>query len=670
MNSETPANTPPVKPVKKKGPIRTEAVLPVLIVVALIWAYFAFFFDLHLRKGIEYVGYQVVGAEVDIRELETSFIKGTFRMQGLQITNSQNPSNNMLVVGDIRFGVLWDGLLRARLVVDEMAVEQIQIDVPRKSPGRVKPPEPKKEEESGALGKAANEMKEKVLNGTQKKYSDNVLGDLASILSGASGQDQLGKIEATLVSKQKLAELQKFYEVKSVDWNQRIQALPKPKEIQDLQERLGKIKTNNFKTPQELIESVNQLNALVKEADAKQKQLQESGQTMSSELKTFSEGLQSLEGLVKKDIADLEARFKIPKLDPKNLAEGIFRSYLDPYLARMNEYKEMAQKYMPPNLMKKDKPDEVDTQIQPRPRAVGVTYEFGKPKSYPLFWIRKISISSKASELLGTGDLAGKITDVTSNQALIGLPTVATFKGDFPSLNVQGFAFKGTFDNLKAKSKISYDTSIAAYPITGRDLVQSPEVQIAFQKASVSFQSQGSLVGFRELEFSLANGFSKIEYLITAKNTIVDEILKGVFQALPNVTLDVKGQGVLPGLGLAINSNLGPELQRGFEREVKKKIDEARIKIQNYINEQVGKEKARLEGEYSKLKNQVDGEIKKLQTQLDSQKQQAETKIAAAKKDEENKAKKAIEVEQNKAKQGLENEAKKAAEELKKRFGF
>ena len=656
MSSET-TNVP--KPKKTKGPIRTEAVVPFLLVTLMTWAYFHFFFDHHLKKALEYVGYQVVGAEVDIHDLETSFLKGTFRVQGVEITNSQKPDHNLVAVGDVRFGILWDGLLRARVVIDEMAVEQIQIDTPRKSPGRVKPPEPKKPEEDGALGKAANAMKDKALKQTQKKYENNVLGDLANLLAGANGGDEAAKLESKLASKQKLTELQKLYDEKSKVWNEKIKALPQQKEIQALQDKIAKVKTSNFKTPQEVVDSANQLKAVLDEADQKYKTIQATGQALDSDLKTFDQGIKELDVLLKKDIAELENRFHIPKLDPKSLAEGVFRSYLDPYLARMNEYKDMAEKYMPPNLMKKDKPDEADLRLQPRPRARGISYEFGRQNSYPMFWIRKISVSSKASATLGTGDMTGLITNVSSNQPLTGQPTVASFKGDFPSMNIEGFTFKGTFDNLKAQSRIAYETAIEQYPIEGRPLVDSDDVHIQFKKAIAHFRSQGELTGFKDLKFSLENNLKKVDYEIQAKNSTVDEILKGVFQALPVISMNAEGHGFLPALDLSINSNIGPELQKGFEREVKKKIEEAKLKIQNYVNEQVGAQKAKLEGEVNKIKAQVDGEVKKLQAQLDAQKKQAEAKLETAKKDEENKAKGQI-----------QKEGQKAVDDLKKRFGL
>lgn len=103
-----PTPNKPLKVKKPKGPIRMEAVIPFVIVTTLTVLYFTLFFDSHLRKAIEFVGYQVMGAEVNVADLETSFRKGTFRMRGIQVTDSSKPTHNMVVVGDIRFGVLWD----------------------------------------------------------------------------------------------------------------------------------------------------------------------------------------------------------------------------------------------------------------------------------------------------------------------------------------------------------------------------------------------------------------------------------------------------------------------------------------------------------------------------------------------------------------------------------
>jgi uncharacterized protein (TIGR03545 family) len=659
-------NTP--KPKKKKGIIRTEAVVPFLIVTALTFIYFHFFFDLHLKKAFEYAGYQLLGAEVDIDKVETSFFKGTFEVRGIQLTNSEKPTHNMVQIGDIRFGVLWDGLLRARLVVDEMAAEQIQIDVPRKHPGKVKPVEPPKPEEASSDGKpsALDKAKDKALGTVESKFNNNALGDIAAILGGTSSTDQIGKIEGSLASKARLKEIEADYQAKQKKWQEMAQSLPKGPEIQALGDRLGKVKTKDFKSPQEVQQSLQEIDAILKEADAKYKNVQTTGAQLNTDIQAFNQNLKDLDTMVKNDIKDLETRFKLPSLDAKSLSQSIFYPYLAPYLAKFTRYKDLVHKYAPPNLMKKDKKDE-PAAIQPRPRAKGIVYEFIRTKSYPMFWIKRISISSKAGPGAHSGDLKGLITDVTSNQLLVGKPTVAKIEGSVPDMQVSDFLGQLTIDNRQEQLHLNYDFKVGSYALDGRELVQSPDVQVGFKKANGSLTSQGELIGLNNFSFSLSNQFKNVDFAVTAKNSTVEEIVKAAFASLPAITVNADGHGSLPAIALNVNSNLGPELTKGFEKQLQAKLADARAKLQAYVDEQVGKEKAKFETEFNKSKSQVEGEVKKVQDQLNAEKSKAEAKVTQAKKDGENQARKGVE---DQVKKAIGPDGDKKLDDLKKRFGF
>jgi hypothetical protein len=61
-NTTTTTSEP--KKVKAKGPIRFEAIIPVAILSGVTFGYFSLYFDLHMKKGIEYVATMANGAEV------------------------------------------------------------------------------------------------------------------------------------------------------------------------------------------------------------------------------------------------------------------------------------------------------------------------------------------------------------------------------------------------------------------------------------------------------------------------------------------------------------------------------------------------------------------------------------------------------------------------------
>jgi uncharacterized protein (TIGR03545 family) len=657
--------TETTKKTKKKGPIRTGAVVPFIIIVAIIVLYFKFFFDSNLRKALEYGGYQALGAEVDIAKLETSFFNASIRIQGIEVTDSQKPTHNSISIGDIRFGVLWDALLRAKVVINEIAVEQVEFGKPRKTAGKVKPPEPvevtpAEEDKPSKIKQEAEKLKNQAVETAQKNYNNNVLGDAANMLGGSSANVQLDKIQGTLPSKEMAAKLETDLKAKQEAWQTRIKNLPQGKDFQALGDRLNKVKTKDFKSLDEFQNSLKEADAIFKEADAKYKEVQSANKDLNADLANTQNQIKALDDQIKADVKNLEARFNIPHLDPKSISQALFRQYLDPYLAKFNHYKNLANKYIPPNLMKKGgKKGEPDLSMQPRPREKGVVYEFGRLNSYPAFWIKKVRVSSQAGKTEYSGNIKGEISDITTNQALTGKPTVAAFQGDFPAAQLGGLDTKLVVDNRGEASKINFDFALASFPMAGRELVNSSDVSIGFSEAAGSMKITSELLALRDFKLSMNNSFTKVAYNIKAANETADQLLKAIFAGIPTVTLDVDGWGQLPALSLSINSNLGTEVQKGIEKQIQAKIAEARAKLEAVVNEQVGKQRAQIEAQYNQIKNQVEKEIKKLQDQAEAQKKSAENKADQAKKEQENSGKKKV-----------EDEAKKGIDDLKKKMGW
>lgn len=636
---------------KPKGIIRWEAIIPFLVICLIIGLYFALFFDGHLKRALEWAGYKVNGAEVNIQKLETSFLSASLRIQGIEFTDAEQPTHNSVKIGDVRFSMLWDALLRVKVVINEAAIEQIEFGVLRKKPGKVKPPDPKSQ------GGMAEQLREQVLTEAQQQTGENILGDVIAMLGGTDAAQQLEKLQQSLPSKAMLQKFDTDLKIKQTDWDQRFKSLPQEKEIQALNTRLSKIKTKDFKSPQELQASIQELDKIFKDADAMYKQIQSTGNDLSKDLKTVETQYKEIEKQIAVDIKSLEQHFRIPSLDAKSLSAAVFNHYLAPYKAKFYRYKAMADKYLPPNFVKKDKDQQVV--LQPHPREDGISYEFGRPNSYPLFWLKRAGISSQAGTNPDAGNIKGEILDITSNQALTGKPTVASLAGDFPGKEILGLLIKLSLDNTKPLSEINYNLKVNSYPLSGRELVKTPDVQIMFNKASGSLNVEGKVIGLKNVSVALNNTFTKIDYAVSSKNEIADQILKAVFAGIPLVNLTVNGQGDLPNIPLSINSNLGGELQKGFEKQIQAKINETRNKVQALIDQEIGKNKAQVEAQLNSLRSQFDSEIKKAQSQLDEQKKLAESKIESSKKDAENQAKKQ-----------LEKEGQKAVDELKKRFGL
>jgi uncharacterized protein (TIGR03545 family) len=647
-----------------KGPIRWNAVIPFTIICVLVFAYFHFFFDMQLRAAMEWAGYKGVGAEVNIAKVETSFFNASLRVRGVQVTDTDKPTQNIIEIGDIRWGMSWDALLRAKILINEAVIENIQFGTARKYPGKVAPPEPPPKPGPSMVEQEAQRLKEEALAKAQQEYADNMLGDLAAILGGTDAKAQLGKIEGTLASKKKATEIEASLKERQTYWNEKLKTLPQGKDIQALNDRLGKIKTKDFKTPQELQASLQELDAILKQGDAYYKQIGSTGQELEKDLKKIDADIKELDGLIKADIKALETRFRIPSINTKDLTRALFNRYLGKYMAKINRYRAMAEKYVPPKYMNKitgkDKPvDPDDVPIQPHPREKGISYEFGRKNSYPLFWVKKAAISSQAGMSPKSGNIRGQILDITSNQALIGRPTVATLTGDFPVDQIKDLLLKMVIDNTKQDSLITYQMAVGSYPINTAELVNSPDVKIALNSATGKLNIDGDLKALRDFKMNLNNQFTTANFDVSAKDGNINSILKGTFAGLPVITLTGSASGYLPSVSFDVTSNLGSELEKGLRKQVEAKIAEARKQIEEYVNKEIGKQREQIDKQVKQIREQFDKEVKKAQDQLNTQKKQAEAKADQAKKDAENQGKKE-----------LEKQGKKAVDDLKKKLGF
>lgn len=643
---------------KTKSWIRWNAVVPFVIFLAILFVYFHFFFDHNLRKGLEWAGYKAMGAEVDIADLETSFWHANLHIHDIQMTNAEKPSENSLEIGDIRFGMLWDAFLRMKFVVNEATVDNIRFATTRKNPGRVAPPEPPKTGPS-FMEKDSEELKQQALAEAQQKYADNFVGDLAAVLGGADSKAQLGKIEGTLASKEKADKIEADLKAKQDAWNQKLKSLPQSKDIQALGDRLGKVKYQDFKNPQELQASLQELNSIVQQGDAYSKQLNGVSQDFDKDLKGMDTEVKDLDAQIKADTKSLEARFHLPSINTKDLTRALFNKYLGKYMAKINRYRALAEKYLPPKLFKKDQPKVADESIQPHPREKGVTYEFTHPKSYPLLWVKKVRISSEAGSSPDAGNVRGEITNITSNQRLIGTPTIASVDADFPANNIHGASLKMTLDDTQAESLVTYKMAVASYPVSGNDLVNSPDVQIALKTATGKMDVSGELKALRDFKMNIDNEFNGAQFDIAAKDATVLGILKGAFAHLPAVNLKGTASGYLPSISFDVESNVGSELEKALHQQIDAKIAEARKQIENYVNGEVQKTRDQINKQTQQIRDQFNDQVKKLQDQLNGQKKQVEAKSDQAKKDAENQAKKS-----------LGNGGQKAVDDLKKKFGL
>lgn len=626
---------------KKQGPVRIEAIVPLAIVTGLIVLYFTLFFDTHLRRGLEYGATLANGAEVDIGKLDTSLWKASVVVADIEMTDPGLPDRNRVQIGAVNFRMLWDALLRGKVVIDEASIIDVQVDTPRKSAGRVLPVKQSKDGEGYG---------DKVLAQAKDEFSGNVLGDLAAIASGSDPKEQLAAMGADLKSSAQIAGMQKSLDEKNQQWQARMAAMPKGEDFSALQHRLASLKLDNLQDAAQIQASLQELGSIRNDFDAKSGSVREAGTALTADLAASRGSFTGLDKIVKEDVRSLQARMHLPSLDTRTLSRALFGMDVLGKMQQARGYMDQARSYIPPKSEKKDA-------IPVHERKKGRDYVFGKTSSYPRFWLRKALISSRLQG--GASALSGEILDVTTDPALVGRPLVATIKGDFPQQGISGIKAELVINHISTVPVERLVMEVGRYAVAGRSLVNSPSVGLGFSKAEGSAKFAAQLRG-DDVDVRMSNRFTQVTFETRAQSAVVREMIAASVAGLDAVNLDAQVTGTWSDLDWRLSTNLADALERGMRRYLQGKMDEASARIETLVNGKIAEQRKRLYARQGEIESALRSGLAERQAQID--KLRAELDAARNKLDERKKA--LLGAQQQKLKQ----ESDKVLDNLRKRF--
>lgn len=566
-----------IKKNKPKGPIRYEAIIPVLVLSLITFLYFSFYFDHHMKKVIEYVGTQGNGAEVNVDSVRTSFLRGSFDLDRLQITDPVRPTHNSLEVGNMHFQYLWDALLRMKFVVDDASINNIQLAKPRTSPGKVLPPQPASPSKIEAL---QNQVMAQVKN----KYGANMLGDVLAILEGGDYKDQIQKIRETLKSETRVKAMVADVNTKKEFWDGKVKELSDTSKLKEIETTIQAVqKEKNFL---QQAQGVKKLNDLLKDVQKQYKEIEKSSKTLQAEVKAVGNYPKELQALVNEDIASLKNRFSVPQIDFKDMAMHLFAGEFAGYIAKARKYQAMAEQYIP------EKKEDKDVVIPPK-RSDGKNYQFPVTAGYPLFWLKRAAISSKGTADSYSGQVSGELTNVTTSPKQIKKPIVLDMRGDFPTAKIMGVKALFTADFTRDVGRQSALIQVNSFMVPEKLFVDDEKMKFGFKNA-IGTSTISAALEEEQIKMNWTSALTKPQFLVETSNKLAKEMLGNILNNIPVININGTATGSFSNLNLDITSNLGTELGQGFSREIGAKVTEAQNKISALVDEKINQPKAQL----------------------------------------------------------------------------
>src|SRR5690554_4338443 len=117
--------------------IRWQGLVAFVVVTGLLAAVTYFFLDTWLRIAIEQAGGRLAGAEINVASVEHRFSPFGLTLNGVQVTDPENPSHNRVVLEQLRADVALMPLFMDKVIVDHLQATGMTFNQPREQPGRV-----------------------------------------------------------------------------------------------------------------------------------------------------------------------------------------------------------------------------------------------------------------------------------------------------------------------------------------------------------------------------------------------------------------------------------------------------------------------------------------------------------------------------------------------------
>jgi len=442
---------------KRSKIVRWQGLLIFAVLGALGAAFWVVFIDHFAKRGIESAGTAVVGAKVELDKADVSLSPLGLTLLGLKVTNPDAPMTNAFEAGRIAFRMDGPNALRRKVIIEEMSVEDVRLNTPRKTSGAVAATGPSPFEQ-------LMELPSFVIPNVKEAF-EKEKADLRSlrIITGAAADAGAARDR----------------------WTAKVKELQAAADVEKYRTRYQELKAKKGKA------SVGSLIGGSKDLLALQKQVKADIQTITEARKLFTAELAGLQKIATDAPAAVreDARRIVDKysLTPSGLA-NFSRLLFGPRIAASVRSALQWNERLSPFIDKVKEKVEGKDVVKPV-RAKGRDVRFREDRPLPDFLARL----TKVSITLPQGTFAGRIENMTSDPAILGQPLRFAFSAE----NLKGLraaSLQGTFDRVDpAARKDALSLKLRGYEARGVKLAASKSLPIDLAEGLVDLDVSAGL---------------------------------------------------------------------------------------------------------------------------------------------------------------------------------
>ncbi len=531
--------------------MRWGYVIPRVIIVAIVWAFFAFGFDPLIRFSMVQSGQMVAGAKVDIDDVTTKFFPPDTRLRTVAIANPSDPMTNLIEFESLNVDLSGSALLRRSYIIKDATIEGLKFGTPRATSGQlddVPPPD------STGLGWSLSEKLKQRAAEFGAQWLDGVVLKLEEQLDP-------GQFESVRMA-----------ESMHADWTQRFDSLEAQLKnyehrIKALEDRIKNAGDNPIERIQMYQESAQEIQNLLREAQ----QLRQKLNTLAGRARGDFDQLNAAR---QQDLDDIRNRINDFKLDAESISRQLLGPELQQQLTEAAEWIEFIQKYAKAFS---------DTPEPERFRGRMVLFPMEKP--LPKFAIKRLKLSGEIDIDGEPIAYQGVATGITSDPKTLDEPMIV----EIHSQGDQGVYIQGIVD-LRPEKPIQDWHLTFTTPRPGEYLLGDAE-KLTLNVTAGHTQCIGHvrIVG-EDLTGRVSLTLNNMDIKPTISESVQPEVSGAIESAVKSVqqlTANVDLSGTVKDPSWKVQSNLGDQLAHGMEKYAAKQIAAQKEKLVQQADAQI-----------------------------------------------------------------------------------
>lgn len=642
----------------KKSILRYEAFGGVFILCVLIFIFISIFIEPLLKWTIEYSAYNSVGAEINIANLNIDWSKPAIKLNDIQVTDIKNPSRNLVQVGLISVDLTWSSLLHFSATSELTRIKDIRMHTQRKHPGRVLPKKQRLINVGSPSTRAA-------VDSVQKNSNNDIISELAALAGGdVNEKGALKNLEENLDTSKAVSSVEKKVESLKQEWKNLKESKINDEETKDLLKKVENFEFNIKNTEQTKL-SLKQAKSLLNELKGKYKGIDDSVKKIKNQSQTLKKEIKNSPEKILKDLdyakntlgfkdfnansltSDLLSEFFSLQLQNLSLVKDGLRDQL---VSKTNSYSPVDIKKLKPNEKDPNAPADYSTSVAEKRKAElvktnGRWVHFGDKKRYPKLWLKKIALNSVSKENQDLGDFMGLILDFTTEPQIIKKPLKVKLNGSVKSINMEGIKINGVMDYTNPLNpKEDFNIDIAAFPVSGLNIVKSRKYLITIEDAIGSTDFEASIRG-ESVSLNLNQIFKSPNWLLEAKEDD-SQTLKDILNTIKTIKEDLSIRGSVTGTfknpKISMASNFGKIVKDAIESKVSDKLKGSVEKRKAELKRKLGSDFDQYESEIDLLTSDLSNFDENLNKVINNFEDKMKSQVGDKTKQELKKAKKKL----------------------------